>query len=258
MLSKSRRAGQTQVPRADASFSRNGAARWAGVGGARATQARGPLQAHAPAQVAMPSRSGARSRTNLSISSSADANGTTGTSRSTPSSPKAATTSASTAPAGVTVISTRSRRAPPPPGPAGGRPRPRRLPQVAPEPVPALAGAGRSTERRAGVPADHHRQRLLHGPGVGVRRPRSSRTRPHMTASPPPRAPHRGQVFVERVPRRSIGTPIAAISGSRYPTPIPKISRPPESTSRLASCFARTKGFRCGRITIPVASRFAR
>ena len=35
---------------------------------------------------------------------------------------------------------------------------------------------------------------------------------------------------------------------------MPKISRPPDSTSRVASCFASTRGFLCGRITIPVAS----
>ncbi|MCP9970924.1 hypothetical protein LUX57_41980 [Actinomadura madurae] len=57
-----------------------------------------------------------------------------------------------------------------------------------------------------------------------------------------------------RAPRPSGETPTARISGSRYPAAAPKISRPSLSTSTLASCFARTSGFRCGRTTTPVPS----
>ena len=32
------------------------------------------------------------------------------------------------------------------------------------------------------------------------------------------------------------------------------MTRPPDSTSRVATCLASTTGLRCGRITIPVAS----
>ena len=41
-----------------------------------------------------------------------------------------------------------------------------------------------------------------------------------------------------RAPRSSNGTPTAANSSASHPTPTPAIARPPERTSRVASCLA--------------------
>ena len=45
-----------------------------------------------------------------------------------------------------------------------------------------------------------------------------------------------------RFARRSQGTPTAANSSASQPMPTPKSKRPPESLSRLATCFAKTTG----------------
>ncbi len=58
-----------------------------------------------------------------------------------------------------------------------------------------------------------------------------------------------------RRPRVWNGTPIASYSPGTYPTPMPTINRPRDSTSTEASCFARISGLRNGRITMPVPRR---
>src|ERR1700693_4029903 len=49
--------------------------------------------------------------------------------------------------------------------------------------------------------------------------------------------------------------PTASNSSSSPPIPTPKMKRPPESTSRLATAFAVANALRSGTTKIPVASR---
>src|SRR5262245_15409188 len=58
-----------------------------------------------------------------------------------------------------------------------------------------------------------------------------------------------------RAPRSSNGASSASNSRSTYPTPTPNTSRPPDSTSTVASSFARTSGLRSGNTMMPVPSR---
>src|ERR1700732_3779819 len=66
---------------------------------------------------------------------------------------------------------------------------------------------------------------------------------------------HRGQVLVGHRAPRLERNPERPELGLRYPTPTPKIRRPPERTSSVASCWARTSGLRGGRMMMPVPSR---
>ena len=58
-----------------------------------------------------------------------------------------------------------------------------------------------------------------------------------------------------RLARSANGTPMTSNSSSSQPTPTPRIMRPFDRTSRVATSFATTAGARCGRIRMPVARR---
>ena len=58
-----------------------------------------------------------------------------------------------------------------------------------------------------------------------------------------------------RAARSANGTPMAANSSASQPMPIPRIIRPPDRWSSVASSLARTTGLRWGRIRMPVARR---
>ncbi len=57
-----------------------------------------------------------------------------------------------------------------------------------------------------------------------------------------------------RRPRRANGTPRAANSSADHPMPTPRVSRPPDSTSSVAACFAVSTGLCSGSSSTPVAS----
>ncbi len=55
-------------------------------------------------------------------------------------------------------------------------------------------------------------------------------------------------------PRASKSIPSAWDSAATWPEPVPRIMRPPESTSRVPSILACTSGFRYGTTTMSLAS----
>ena len=57
-----------------------------------------------------------------------------------------------------------------------------------------------------------------------------------------------------RAPRDSNGVARAANSSASQPAPTPSTTRPPASRSRLATCLARTTGWRCGSTSTAVPS----
>ena len=200
---------------------------------------------------------GACRRTNCSTRSGEAPNRGTSTRRSMPSRPYASTVSAS-------MLTARAHRqleigdVPP------------RVCEVAAEALDLLFGLGqgragsRTSRRRSGRRGGgrlgcgrRSRPEADAGSaGDGRSRPRSARTRPRRTAAPAPRA--RASLPGTRPPA-SRGAPSARpppssrARGNRPPSR--RSGAHPSSESRLASCFARTTGLRCGRITIPVASR---
>ena len=62
-------------------------------------------------------------------------------------------------------------------------------------------------------------------------------------------------VSVSNWPRRSKSTPSASYSSRCQPVPTPRSTRPPESTSSVATLLARSAAGRNGAMSTPVASR---
>ena len=180
------------------------------------------------------------------------------TNRSTPSSANAEAVSAVSRPRGVTEISSRPSdsarldaigRL----GQAGQRRR--RVLGLLGEPVPTLGTGDRSAIRRRRVPADDDRDRLLHGPRVGVDTAEVGEASVELRVLVVPERCHGGQVLV------SDGATLVVVGADRPELGLQvadadtDVTRPPLSTSRLATCLARTTGLRCGMITMPVARR---
>ena len=66
---------------------------------------------------------------------------------------------------------------------------------------------------------------------------------------------HAARVSVSSWPRCSKSIPSASYSSRCHPVPTPRSSRPRESTSSVAACFASSTAGRSGAIRMPVASR---
>ena len=160
-------------------------------------------------------------------------------------------------PAGVTVISSSPSSAGPR-DPMGGGAQPgdrrRRLGRE-PEAVPTLTARYASPVRGSSVPGRHDRDRPLHRTRIcstpanrrsGRGTPDARRTRGGASRRGTRRLPRR----VLRSWRRWRGTPARGSRRRRRASPARR-----HSTSRLATCLASTTGLRCGRITMPVASR---
>ena len=98
------------------------------------------------------------------------------------------------------------------------------------------------TDRRAGFGYEHARSKLQNRPW-NVGSSSAQRTRSAAIASS------------VRAPRSENGTPTASASSRSQPTPTPRITRPPDSTSVVATRFASCTGLWSGSTTIPVPSR---
>ena len=153
------------------------------------------------------------------------------------------------------------RARPPRPARAAG-PRPRRSPRPDPR-LPRTSGtqpSARVAIRRSAA-SDMPPTRI----GIGCAgRGSVTRSRSSEKCSPSTREMSPVQTWRQmsihsssRAPRDSNGTPRASNSSRIQPAPSPATSRPPEMASMLASCLARTSGWRrpASRTAVPISTR---
>ncbi len=78
---------------------------------------------------------------------------------------------------------------------------------------------------------------------------------PLYPAAPPQTARSAATYSSARAPRAAIGTPDPVNSSASQPEPMPRSSRPPDSTSTVAACLASSSGEANGWLTIATPSR---
>ena len=114
---------------------------------------------------------------------------------------------------------------------------------------PAVAHARDALERLGIAPAAPDRRARPSGSGAAASAPRGTdRSGPSLATGSPDQSRRRSGIASEsRAPRSCTGTPQASYSrGNSPPTPTPKISRPSQRRSSVATCFATGVGWRSG------------